>query len=82
MAEPEDLTLKILQELRTRFDGVEATLHQHTGRFDRVDEQLEAMTLYVTHAVGKSGENRADIEKIFEDIKALQERVKALEDAR
>lgn len=82
MAEPEDLTLKILQELRTRFDGVEATLADHTRRFDHLDEQIEAMAGYVTFAMGKSGENRADIEKISDDLKALTARVKAIEDAK
>ena len=81
MSEPEDLTLKIPQELRTRFDGIEATLDAHTQRFDHLDEQIEAMAGYVTFAMGKSVENRADIEKMSEELKALNARVKALEDA-
>ncbi|NBC20157.1 MAG: hypothetical protein GVY06_03765 [Alphaproteobacteria bacterium] len=82
MAGPEDQTLEVLQELRTGFDAVKATLAEHTARFDHLDEQIEAMADYVTFAMGKGGENRADIEKISEDLKALTARVKALEEAK
>jgi len=52
MAEPEDMTLRLLREMRERFDGVEATLREHTSRFDHLDEQIEAMSGYVTWSMG------------------------------
>lgn len=80
MAEPEDMTLRLLREMRERFDGVEATLKEHTSRFDHLGEQIEAMSGYVTWSMGKSSENRADIESILAEIDDLKSRLKALEE--
>ncbi len=79
MAEPEDMTLRLLREMRERFDGVEETLREHTKRFDHLDDQIDAMSGYVTWSMGKSSENRADIENILAEIDKLKARLSALE---
>ncbi|MEM8617091.1 MAG: hypothetical protein AAGF20_09170 [Pseudomonadota bacterium] len=77
----QSLMLEILKTMQGDLSEVKETVAAHTHRFDHIDEQIEAITGYVTYAMGKSGENRADIEKIMSDMKDLQARVAALETA-
>lgn len=81
MSDLENQTLEVLKKIQADLSEIKSVQGEHTSRFDAVDEQLEAMAGYVTFSMGKSGENRADIEQISEDLKALTARVKALEDA-
>ncbi len=81
MAETNELMLSILKDVQANLADVKAAVEHHTTRFDLLDEQIEAMSGYVTYAIGKSSENRVDLETLREDIKSLKARVTALESA-
>jgi hypothetical protein len=54
MAEPENQTLQVLKRIQADISDIKTTQAEHTSRFDRFDQQLEALRGYVTHAVGLS----------------------------
>ena len=82
MAEPENQTLEVLKRIQANISDIKTTQTEHTSRFDKVDEQLEALAGNITHAVGLSSETRVDIDMIRKEIKNMQARLKALEDTR
>ena len=79
MSEIKDLILPILQrmqgdlsELRRDVTGVRQTLAEHTQKLD----ELEIYTAYET---GLGTQNKADLQAIKKTIKAMEERLSAIE---
>jgi septal ring factor EnvC (AmiA/AmiB activator) len=79
MAEPEGHTLEFLKRIQAGLADLKRGQAEHTKRFDHLDEQIDAMSGYVTWSMGKSSENRADIENILAEIDELKARLSALE---
>jgi tetrahydromethanopterin S-methyltransferase subunit G len=79
MAASDELMLEILKRLQGDLTRANCVLDEHTRRFDHIDEQLEAMAGYVTFAMGKSAENRVDVENLLAEVKTIKARLDALE---
>ena len=81
MSEPENLVLELLREMRARFDQVEANQIEHSKRFDQIDRELDRLAGYITFSIGKSNENRLELDQIIDDVRALEARIRGLETA-
>ena len=83
MADPENMTLVLLRELRATMD---AHQEENRARFDRLEKRLEAMHLNGTKALKGFIGHRAMVERTvasFDDqVTRLEERVAVLEASR
>ena len=81
MSVPESLTLQLLREIRTDLGEVQSVQNIHSKRFDQIDRELDRLAGYITFSIGKSNENRLELDQLIDDVRALQERIKGLETA-
>ena len=79
MSEIKDLILPILQrmqgdlsELRRDVTGVRQTLAEHTQKLDELE-------IYMAYETGLGTQNKADLQAIKKTIKAMEERLSAIE---
>lgn len=80
--EPQDLTLRLLREIRAKLDEHDKRFDRHDRRFDVLDKRLDEVRQGMTYALGIAthGNIRHDVvQGKLEDIEArlsrLEERV-------
>lgn len=80
MAEPENMTLVLLREMRsrmeTRFDAIDRKLADHDTRFEALDAKLETVK---KAAFGESLVGRYMAAEVEDRLAAIEERPAALE---
>lgn len=80
MAEPENVTLVLLREMRsrmeTRFDSIDRKLAEHDTRFDALDSKVETVK---KAAFGESLVGRYMAAEGEDRLAAIEERLAALE---
>jgi hypothetical protein len=52
--EPENLVLKLLQEIRETLNETSQLLKAHSEEFKAIHKQLESLSRLVTHSLGQS----------------------------
>ncbi len=81
MSEPENQTLEVLKRIQSELTAIRSDVGDNKRLLEEAVEEREALAGYITHAVGLSSETRVDIDMIRKDIKEMQARIRALEDA-
>lgn len=82
MSEPENQTLEVLKRIQSELTAIRSEVGDNKRLLEEAVEEREALAGYITHAVGLSSETRVDIDMIRKDIKEMQARIRALEDAK
>ena len=70
--EPDNLVLKMLQEIRARLD-------KHEERFDKLDKKLDDMAGSLTYSLGFSMQANVRHDNVQKKLDALAQRVERLE---
>ncbi|NBC20156.1 MAG: hypothetical protein GVY06_03760 [Alphaproteobacteria bacterium] len=81
MSEPEYQTLEVLKRIQSELTAIRSEVGDNKRLLEEAVEEREALAGYITHAVGLSSETRVDIDMIRKEIKEMQARIRALEDA-
>ncbi|MEL6324728.1 MAG: hypothetical protein AAFQ84_10925 [Pseudomonadota bacterium] len=82
MADPENATREILRRIQSDLAGLKGDVAGNRRLLEEAVEEREALSGYITHAVGLSAETRVGIDTIRQQIKDLEKRLSALEEAR
>ena len=82
MSEPENQTLEVLKKIQSELTAIRSEIGDNKRLLEEAVEEREALAGYITHAVGLSSETRVDIDMIRKEIKEMQARIRALEDAK
>lgn len=92
MADPQDMILPLLREMRTEmkggFDRIDGKLAEHDARFDKLERRFDNLRQAVNgesvlgrYAAAEVEGRLEAIEKRLERVLAFEERLKALEKA-
>jgi len=76
--EPEELTHRLLRDIRAKQDEHSALLADHTGRLGRLDKRIEDMTRVLRYSMGQNeetafrqSEQAMRIDDLFEKLEKL-----------
>jgi hypothetical protein len=78
--EPDNLVLKMLQEIRARLDKHEERFDRMDRRFDDLDRMLDDMAGSLTYSLGFSMQANVRHESVQRKLDTLEQRVKRLEE--
>jgi len=77
-AEPDDLVLRLLREMRTEVASIRETLDRHTQRFDRIEKRLEDLAKVTKYTLGQASETEfrqpeqeSRLDQMFEQLERL-----------
>jgi predicted nucleic acid-binding Zn-ribbon protein len=82
MAEPENLVLELLRELRDEFRSMRVILDNHTLKLDFLEERIERLREATMTGLGFAVDANERNRKIEIEIADLRERVEKLEKAK
>jgi hypothetical protein len=77
--QPEDLTLRLLREIRAKQDSHSEALAQVNSRFDHVEHQLDDLYKISTHTLGVAANAHVRFEELQAQVNELTRRVSLLE---
>jgi hypothetical protein len=77
--EPEDMTLRLLRDIRAKQDTQGEILGQHTGTLGRLERRLEDLYTMSTHTLGVAVSAHERYEALEARVEQLSERVQRLE---
>ena len=79
MTRPDDAVLPILKKIRQDLGELKSGQKGLEGRFDALNERMDAFEGYFTFTMGLTQQNKADIDLIRRDVSEAKRRLAAME---
>ena len=79
MSEVADLVMPVLQSIQARLGRIESVLGEHTTVLQDHGQKLEDIEIHLGYLTGIESQNKFDLSKLRERIKAVEDRFGTLE---